>query len=71
MIDSCTSALRELFFHTTAEDYFHLRKRFAEVASEIYDRQYDIVLSAFPSFQEVRASIYDKIPESPSKANIL
>jgi len=58
MIDSCTSALRELFFHLTEEEYAERRQSFAEACAEIYNKDTQRVLSVFPTFLAIKEQLY-------------
>jgi len=71
MIDSCASALRELFFHHTEEEYFELRLKFAKYASELYDRDQYLILKSFPSFETIRNQLYNPIPEMPGIRDVI
>lgn len=58
LIDSCTSALRELFFHIEEEEYEPLRREFATVCSEIFDRERSSILEVFPRFDSILGQCY-------------
>jgi hypothetical protein len=71
MIDSCASALRELFFHHTQEEYFELRLKFAKRASELYERDQYLILASFPDFETIRNQLYEPIPEMPGIKDVI
>uniref|UniRef100_A0AB39A3A1 RNA-dependent RNA polymerase n=1 Tax=Perinereis wilsoni marma-like virus 4 TaxID=3237981 RepID=A0AB39A3A1_9VIRU len=58
LIDSCVSALRELFFHLREEEYNDRRLKFAAVIEKIFDRDATDVLKLFPRFDAIRAQLY-------------
>lgn len=60
LIDSCISALRELFFHETEIPYNELRVKFAKRCAEYFERDSDDILSLFPSFGQIEAQLYEQ-----------
>lgn len=58
LIDSCVSALRELFFHTAEKDYFALRVAFAQSIHRRYGHPIDVLLKVFPTFEDIKNQIY-------------
>nr|ULF99917.1 MAG: putative polyprotein [Labyrnavirus sp.] len=60
MLDTCKSALRELFFHLSEEDYERTRCNFARIyASEFKSRTEQEILQQFPRFDSLVTEIYD------------
>jgi hypothetical protein len=60
LIDSSISALRELFFHLEEEDYMLRRQLMADRVSEATDRDLNVILKLYPSFQEIAAQLYEQ-----------
>ncbi|BAE47143.1 polyprotein [Aurantiochytrium single-stranded RNA virus 01] len=58
LIDSCVSAMRELFFHLPKEEFEVRRTRFAEVCADLFNKDATDVLKVFPSFDCIRQSLY-------------
>ena len=58
LIDSCVSALRELFFHLSEPEYHIRRLLFAEVVGRVFERNSSDILKVFPSFEEIRTQLY-------------
>jgi hypothetical protein len=58
LVDSCVSALRELFFWETEPNYEILRHEFASVAAEVLDLEMEDILKVFPRFDSIREQVY-------------
>jgi hypothetical protein len=58
LIDSCVSALRELFFHLTEEEYHLRRLAFADAVSDVFERKSSDILKVFPTFDVIRTQLY-------------
>jgi len=59
LIDSCTSALRELFFHLDIEQYAITRANFACQCAKMFRRNQEDIFHVFPRFDEIEKSLYD------------
>jgi len=60
LIDSCTSALRELFFHLEEDEYHIRRLKFAQICADMFGRDVEDILKVFPPFDSIKESIYGK-----------
>jgi len=60
LIDSCTSALRELFFHLEEDEYHIRRLKFAQICADMFGRDVEDILKVFPPFGSIKESIYGK-----------
>lgn len=58
LIDSCVSALRELFFHLAEEEYHLRRLAFADAVSDVFERKSSDILKVFPTFDTIRTQLY-------------
>jgi hypothetical protein len=58
LIDSCVSALRELFFHLSEEEYHLRRLAFADAVAEVFERNSSDILKVFPTFDVIRTQLY-------------
>lgn len=58
LVDSCVSALRELFFHTPRGEYDNLRKRFAIRCCDAFGYAIPDLLKRFPSYEEIAHGLY-------------
>jgi hypothetical protein len=58
LIDSCVSALRELFFHLAEEEYHLRRLAFADAVSDVFERESSDILKVFPTFDTIRTQLY-------------
>lgn len=60
LLDSCVSAMRELFFHEEENTFEALRAKFADRFIEQFpDYDRERVLAQFPTWQAIRISLYD------------
>lgn len=58
LIDSCVSALRELFFHTKEGDYDNLRIRFAIAIHDAFGHPVNEMLKVFPTFGDIKQQLF-------------
>lgn len=67
MLESCVSVMRELFFYLSEEEFTKARTDFIETCSQEFGFEPDIIKYKFPTFSEIRASVYDDVPFEPAK----
>jgi energy-coupling factor transporter ATP-binding protein EcfA2 len=58
LIDSCVSAMRELFFHLSEEEFEIRRQKFALACARVFERSLSDVLKVFPRFDAIETQAY-------------
>lgn len=58
LIDSCVSALRELFFHLPEDEYDDRRHLFAHICGEIFTLDPIDIIKMFPRFDTIKHQLY-------------
>jgi hypothetical protein len=59
IIDSCVSAMRELYFHCLEPEFMDRRERFIEILKEVYEVDDVEIRCKFPSFNAITKSLED------------
>jgi hypothetical protein len=58
VLDASGSSMRELFFHLTEDEFTKVREKFIDRLSKVYEWDVETLKKAYPSFQQIRSSLY-------------